>query len=505
VASEEPDDDVIDITHLAHDLSNKRALTGVTQLETAVVDEFRKRADKAIFVLWNSPLRRYVSIPMEMMENETFPRLANAKSLPDEVASFAHATVSVTDVVGPVREAASLPDRQDQESLPGRTSLSRRAKVCFKHAVRWLPGGLRRLSVRAIRIRLPEFDPSVEVPYFDPSDEIQHSADEKTAVARQLPRVEYKEGALQVPLIRGKRLFVFGQAWISNDRQLEDQIRFAQANKLALHCMIPDILYVTDMGSFPDETRRVRRRRLRRLLEAADTAMVISHRTGHSVREFLRTERIDCRVKVIQLGLPPSRKPPEGGSSARSSWRAGASGDYVTYVSSFNGRKNHAFLIEVWRELRRRLSESSNSEIPALVLAGTPQAHFGHFDDAGFQKQLADDGIHVVSGLDDEKLNALYRRCLFTVYPSCSEGWGFPPIESIAAGKVCVVSRTVPSVQETQSAALIKLDPDDYYGWVNTLEAFITRPAMRESFEEAAGLTQLPSWEGMVQDLIAGR
>jgi hypothetical protein len=51
---------------------------------------------------------------------------------------------------------------------------------------------------------------------------------------------------------------------------------------------------------------------------------------------------------------------------------------------------------------------------------------------------LLDSKIFFLQGLSDEVLQALYRRCLFTIYVSYYEGWGLPISESLAAGKVCI-------------------------------------------------------------------
>lgn len=51
---------------------------------------------------------------------------------------------------------------------------------------------------------------------------------------------------------------------------------------------------------------------------------------------------------------------------------------------------------------------------------------------------LLNNKIHFLSGLSDEILQGLYRKCLFSMYISYYEGWGLPISESLAAGKVCI-------------------------------------------------------------------
>jgi len=177
--------------------------------------------------------------------------------------------------------------------------------------------------------------------------------------------------------------------------------------------------------------------------------------------------------------------------------------DFVLYVSSFNARKNHQFLISIWKEVRSRLKNSRRRPVPGLVLAGMAQKGFEQFCDEKYKAELATDGIFVLNNLSDAEIGGLYQHCLFTVYPSRSEGWGFPPIESLLAGKLCVVSNNVPSARETKCSGLIHLNPYQAEAWIKVLMAFIDRPQMREAFENAINLETIPRWEDTYHSIIA--
>ncbi len=102
-------------------------------------------------------------------------------------------------------------------------------------------------------------------------------------------------------------------------------------------------------------------------------------------------------------------------------------------VGSIEGRKNHAALLEACETLwsrglgfELRLVGISNPETggPALEklerlrASGRPLRHDGPVDDA--------------------TLEAAYRECSFTVYPSLAEGFGLPVAESLARGRPCL-------------------------------------------------------------------
>src|ERR1044071_485576 len=52
------------------------------------------------------------------------------------------------------------------------------------------------------------------------------------------------------------------------------------------------------------------------------------------------------------------------------------------------------------------------------------------------------------------------RACLFTVFPSLSEGWGLPIVESLAHGKFCVASNHT-SIPEAGGKLIDYFDPMD--------------------------------------------
>ena len=265
-----------------------------------------------------------------------------------------------------------------------------------------------------------------------------------------------------------------------------------QLNDLKVTCLIHDILYITEPRSFPVGVRKSQTARLEKLLNLSERAIVTSKHVESQLVDYIQQKGIKCEVKRFRLGVPNSREDVQ----SRPSIMSQIDGDYVVYVSSFNARKNHEFIINVWEELdgyRKRLAKRQKT--PKLVLAGNPQSGFERFGHYDLQNKLKKSGIFVATDLTDEEINYLYANSLFTIYPSITEGWGIPPLESLINRKVCLVSNTVPSVQETNSVGLVKLAPDDHWSWLTTLAAFIERPHMREAIEKAIDFDDSQAWQ----------
>lgn len=128
-------------------------------------------------------------------------------------------------------------------------------------------------------------------------------------------------------------------------------------------------------------------------------------------------------------------------------------GNYVLCVGTLHAHKNHAAIVQVWRNLLQR-----DIEPPVLVIAG--KRGYG-VDDLFNQLEATDylDGrVKIIEGLSDRELSTLYQNCRFTVFPSLVEGWGLPVGESLAHGKLCVASNSS-AIPEVGGDFVVYVDP----------------------------------------------
>ncbi len=108
---------------------------------------------------------------------------------------------------------------------------------------------------------------------------------------------------------------------------------------------------------------------------------------------------------------------------------------FVLSVGTIDGRKNQAALCRLWPRLRAALP----GRAPQLVLVGRDDVGLDTLSDEVAALMEAGD-ILVLQGVADAELAGLYDACLFTAFPSLSEGYGLPVAESLAHGKLCVAS-----------------------------------------------------------------
>jgi glycosyltransferase involved in cell wall biosynthesis len=110
--------------------------------------------------------------------------------------------------------------------------------------------------------------------------------------------------------------------------------------------------------------------------------------------------------------------------------------------------------------------------------------------------------VQIRSDLSDTELRICYRHCLFTVYPSFVEGWGFPLAESLQHGKLCVASNRS-ALPEVGGELLDYFDPDDDGGALAAIERAIFDDEYRAHREARIRAEyRAPSWEECCELLL---
>ena len=176
--------------------------------------------------------------------------------------------------------------------------------------------------------------------------------------------------------------------------------------------------------------------------------------------EFVRDQVIRMfgvpadRVRSVPLPLDPDfHLMPEDAARALVAGRFGLSGPFVLHVSTIEPRKNQVRLIEAFEALRA-------AGFPGkLVLAGPDGWKCGAIVDR-IRHSRESAAIRRVTGASDNDLVALYRASAFTAFPSLSEGFGYPLLESMACGRACVTS-THPALLELGGDATLAVPAED--------------------------------------------
>jgi glycosyltransferase involved in cell wall biosynthesis len=220
-----------------------------------------------------------------------------------------------------------------------------------------------------------------------------------------------------------------------------------------------------------------------------------------------RATAADVARAAAQAGTPLARPVlpvPVGSGFTLAEAPGGAlppEGRYVLFVSTLEARKNHVLLVRAWRRL---LDEMPAAEVPTLVFAG----RIGYMV-ADLMQELRNSAflggkIALVDHPDDAELAALYRGCLFTVFPSLYEGWGLPVTESLAFGKPCLVADAT-SLPEAGGALARYFDPGSVTDAVRAIRATLADHEDLRAWEAQVKREFRPvPWADMARAIVDG-
>ncbi len=143
--------------------------------------------------------------------------------------------------------------------------------------------------------------------------------------------------------------------------------------------------------------------------------------------------------------------------------------DFVFHLGNNGFYKNRAGVIETFARIDRSLDL-------LLVMAGPPPtASLRTMVDAmGLDRR-----VHFVIDPDSEQLSRYYRGAAVFLFPSVYEGFGWPPLEAMAAG--CpVVASDAGSLAEVVGDAALTNDCRDHVGLAAHCERLLTDAELRE-------------------------
>jgi glycosyltransferase involved in cell wall biosynthesis len=230
-----------------------------------------------------------------------------------------------------------------------------------------------------------------------------------------------------------------------------------------------------------------------KLIERAIARGAWIHTTSDFVAdEVVSTFRVPAdRVVRVYPGVPAT----VGGDAERGR-RAATATRYVLALGTIEPRKNLPHLVRAFDAVA-----DADREL-ALVVAGTPGWGADAFTAARSQARHGD-RVHALGYVSDTTRADLLAGATALAYPSRYEGFGFPPIEAMAAG-VPVVATATGAIPEVVGDAALLVAPDDVDALAAAL-AVATSDAGRRSDLVARGTERLTrfSWSAAAAELAA--
>ncbi len=223
-------------------------------------------------------------------------------------------------------------------------------------------------------------------------------------------------------------------------RRAQPDLLFSPAYSLPSASGVPAIVTVHDLSfellgeEFPRKERWRRRLLARRAVRRARRVLAD---TDEISRDLMRIYKVPFeKLGVVPLGIDTSFfEHPVGDNESARVGSYGIQSPYLLYLGSILDRRHIDLLIRTFGEVAQKHPDLS------LVLAGRNRLRHPENLQRWVEASHARDRITVLGYIDEDDLVPLYRQATLSYYLSTYEGYGLPPLESLAAGTPAIVSR----------------------------------------------------------------
>lgn len=150
--------------------------------------------------------------------------------------------------------------------------------------------------------------------------------------------------------------------------------------------------------------------------------------------------------------------------------------DYIIYVSRWEPRKNHELILKAFVDLK--LYETNQ----LLFIGDTTILNKSYLEMYNVISDEIKSKIICLQKLDFESMLMLLRGAKVSIYPSLAEGFGIPPLESIAA-KVPTISSNQTAMSDYEFMENFLFDPNDYEDFKIKLKKILENQYIDDEFK----------------------
>lgn len=271
--------------------------------------------------------------------------------------------------------------------------------------------------------------------------------------------------------------------------------RTAYLSALARHEQLKRVLFIHDTipCDYPEYCREHEGAkhllRIRNTFRYATHVVVNSEYTRKRLESWRRLLRCpEVPVEVIPIGVDgnlepfthydPALFPPER--------------PYFVTLGTIEPRKNHALLLNLWRDFRARLPAD---RIPKLLIIGRRGWENENIFRMLDRCEALDGHVQEMSGVLDDELWPLLRGARAMLFPSFVEGWGMPMVEALTLG-VPVIGSKIDAFEEAGAGIPELISPMDGSLWAERILDYAQESSIgRNAQLEHIARYRPPTWE----------
>lgn len=224
--------------------------------------------------------------------------------------------------------------------------------------------------------------------------------------------------------------------------------------------------------------------RIEAISTTAAATIVNSAQTKRDLLKHVRRHHGDIdKVVVAPLGVDRRFAPQQVNDLS--------SEPYFLIIGTIEPRKNHLFMLQVWRSLVQRLGAAA----PKLVIVGRRGWENENVIDMIERCEQIGDHVLECGRVPDQVLHRLLVGARAVLFPSFAEGYGLPLVEGLSCS-VPVICSDLPVFHELGNGVPDYLDPLDGPGWMETIIDY-AQPASPRRQAQLARLARFkaPTWD----------
>ncbi len=278
-----------------------------------------------------------------------------------------------------------------------------------------------------------------------------------------------------------KRIFYETFAWSKLIKKYKLNLFHSPISYFPLGISIPSVVTIHDLRSFhePEYYNWLRGQYLSYMIrQSAHKAKKIIAISDYTQKDIIETLKVPAE-KVVRIyeGFDRERFQVQYSAEQKKQIRDKYQlpEQFILSVGHLEPRKNFIRLIQAFHQLRQE------SRIPHhLVIVGRENWLFKSFYEK-IQELKLEKLVHFTGFVAHEDLPAVYQMADVFVLPTLFEGFGFPPLESMAAG-TAVACSNVTSLPEICGDAALFFDPLNVQQIAERIINLINNNDIKESF-----------------------
>lgn len=211
---------------------------------------------------------------------------------------------------------------------------------------------------------------------------------------------------------------------------------------------------------------------IRNVTKNARTIIAVSEYTKHDLQKVLKVP--SEKIEVIYHGISPdlSVANPTARTDLMSKLRI--TRPYFLYTGVWREHKNITDMIRAFAAF----NEATDNQYD-MVITGKYNPSYPEIPDTVHELKL-EQHMHLVGIVPDEDLAALYRNAIAYVFPSLYEGFGFPPLEAMAAGIPVITSNATAIPEVCGEGNALYFDPRDLNDMKAKMRIIATDASLRQ-------------------------